>query len=161
MREQRLQSYHVVNILVERLTLLWTHFPVLYFLLYLCCLWYSATFLWGSIRVSVRILWLVDRKPYDGEDIFRGIIVESRRGLRCRSQQAERIEEGFVNLLCSKTKIAPTRRLLGGSRPVFSGPVALSLGILTTVSSIILQEKSSLKRCSTWWPKSGSRREEF
>ena len=59
--------------------------------------------------------------------IFRGIIVESWRGVRRRPQRAERIEEGFVNLLAAifiyfKYYMDPMRRLLGGSRPGFSGP---------------------------------------
>ena len=33
------------------------------------------------------MVWLVDREPYDDEDIFGGIIVESWRGLRRRPQQ--------------------------------------------------------------------------
>ena len=75
---------------------------------------------------------LVDREPCDDEDIFGGIIVESWRGLRRRPQQ-EKGSSGFLWTCCGilfYLNMAPnTQRLLGGSRPVFRAPSALSLGI--------------------------------
>ena len=42
-----------------------------------------------------RIMWLVDRKPYDDEDIFRGIIVEGRSRTSSPQPTGEWIKEGF------------------------------------------------------------------